>query len=428
MAKSLYDSFKIINKKELNSDDIYCLTYLYMPLLGMDSFSLYIALSTFDINEVSNYKKLIDLLSISTLSVLVNAINKLEGIGLIKEYKKENPDEVVLYYLNKPLSVNEFLKDEALRVLLEGEIGSDAVLKLLEKDRAKKAPVGYIDATKSFCDVFEISTSDEEKIWKEIFGDKKTDLIIENKEFNYTLFETYVDTSFISKDVLEDSEFKRNITHLSFVYKLDEEQMKDCVIKSLDLDKDLSYEVLSKNAKYMFQETYQVKNPRLVSQEDDTFMDSAKDDKVIALCSRLESTSFIDTLESLSGMKPASSEVEMFDKLYSQSNLTIGAINVMIMMASSDKEGVLPGLNYFEKIANTWARAKVKNAYDAFKFTEREREKRKASMAKGTKREVSVPLWYSEYIKELDKKEDKASTTSQTTLDIIAAAKELFGE
>jgi len=423
MAKSLYDEFKIIKKSDLNGESIKSLTYLYMPILGIDSFAMYTTLSTFDINVNYNYKKVLDLLSLKGITNINNAINKLQGIGLIKEFSKEN-SETILYQLNKPLTFEEFLKEESLRVLLESEIGQDEVLKLIEKEVSSISPVGYKDSTKKFDAVFEISTENDESIFKNIFVEKIDDIAMDNTKFNYTLFEMLLENSFPAPEVLKEGKFKEYIKRLSFVYKLDEQKMVDCVLKSFDIDHDLSYATLSKNAKTAFSKEYQVTTPKLVAVEHDEFMDSAKDDETVALCARLEAISFADTLETLSGMKPAESELGMFEQLYGVSNLSAGAINVMIMMANSDKDGVLPGLQYFEKIANTWARAGVKNAYDAMKFTLREKEKRKESLNKNGKKTVHIPDWYKEYREEADKQLN--NHTDSVSQDLLDAAKKLF--
>ena len=83
MAKSLFDTFKIkgyksgsddffIYKKEIEYSDIYSLTYLYLPLLGIDSYSVYISLSTFDIDRIYSFKSAIDILGLKSLKDLNN--------------------------------------------------------------------------------------------------------------------------------------------------------------------------------------------------------------------------------------------------------------------------------------------------------------------------------------------------------------------
>ena len=41
MAELIYDNFKIVNKYHLNGEDYNNLSKLYLPIMGIDSFSLY---------------------------------------------------------------------------------------------------------------------------------------------------------------------------------------------------------------------------------------------------------------------------------------------------------------------------------------------------------------------------------------------------
>ena len=80
----LLEKFKLNNKCQLNSEDISSLTLLYLPLIGIDSFSLYTTLSSLNKDEEYYIKKLINITNIPTLKDLTNAFDKLEGIGLLK--------------------------------------------------------------------------------------------------------------------------------------------------------------------------------------------------------------------------------------------------------------------------------------------------------------------------------------------------------
>jgi replication initiation and membrane attachment protein len=116
----LLEKFKINNKCQLNSEDISSLTLLYLPLIGLDSFSLYCALCSINQETEHQFKELVNITNISPLSNLNNAFEKLEGIGLIKSfYHKEKG---YLFELVSPLKEKEFVKEEVLISLLETQI------------------------------------------------------------------------------------------------------------------------------------------------------------------------------------------------------------------------------------------------------------------------------------------------------------------
>lgn len=418
MAELLYDKFKINQTNQLNNEDIASLSLLYMPLIGIDSYALYCTLCCLERHQEYTFKHLIDLTTIKTLKSLNNAFDKLEGIGLLKKYY--NTDKGYLYDIISPLKENDFVKEDILMALLETKIGSLEVEKL--KNKYKPISRIYKEKTKSFTDVFQVVTTTTNDFVKKLLHPT---VEINNEEFNYSLFKMLFDSSFIDDSVLEETEFKRWINRLSYVYKLNEEEMKDVVFKTVLEDKRSDYETLSKNARITFQNKYKVTSPKLVTVKEDDFIDSEQDDLVVKLCNDLEIKSPAEVLEEISGMKPTPSELKIAEDLKNNTNLSYGAINFMIIMVSTEKDGELPSYNYFEKIASTWSRAKVRSAYDAIKYTEKKnQEKKVASKPRSNKKQAPVPEWYSEYEKNLQTKNEE--TNLETLEQAEAIAKKLF--
>ena len=96
----------------------------------------------------------------------------------------------------------------------------------------------------------------------------------------------------------------------------------------------------------------------------------------------------------------------------------------MILYVNKEKNGELPGYNYFEKIATTWMRAKVKTAYDAILYVEKKNDERNKPSSKTTgKKEAPLPDWYTEYEKELETTEEKPVEINEELAEI---AKKLF--
>ena len=428
MPEIMYDQFMIYKKIQLNNDDIDSLTKLYLPLMGLDSYALYFALSALEESTSYTYKVLLDTLMFKSLNALNKASSKLEALGLLKVYK--NKDDNYLYNIVRPMEVDTFLKEEALCALLRASIGEAEVDKL--KEKYLNTYPGYKDVSKKFEDVFEINTENDLSFIKKLSKRISGDIEIENKKFNYALFKMLFDTSFISEDALEEASFKSNVLRLSLVYKLDEEKMHDVVLSSLSIDKDLSYATLAKFAKLEYRSSNDSVDPVLETIEDDAYLTSIKDDETLALCTRLEAMSPSEVLEYYSGGKKASAaEIAMFDKLSKDTGISIPLINLMIVYSVVTKEGEIPGYAYFEKIGATWKRAKIKTVYDGIKYMQAkaiEKESKANAKASG-KKEVKLPSWYKDYKEELNKKANENEKLKESdALDIIEAAKGLFGD
>ena len=414
----LLEKFKINNKCQLNSEDISSLTLLYLPLIGLDSYALYTTLSSLNKNEEYFIKTLINITNIQTLKDLTNAFDKLEGIGLLKTYYHK--DKGYMFNIINPLNEKEFLNEEILVTLLETQIGITEVENI--KKRNKDNTKGYKEITKKLSDVYTVVSKQKMDVVNNLI---KPTIVIENKDFNYSLFKMLFDSTYIDEEVLNEETFKTMIQKISFIYKLTEEEMKDIVFSSINNDKRCDYASLSKYARITFQKKYKAETPKLVTVKEDQFVQSAEDDLVLKLCNDLETKSPSEVLEELSGMKPTPSELKICEDLSANTSLTIGAINFMLMYVSAEKNGELPSYNYFEKIASTWSRAKVKTAYDAIKYTEK-KNKEKAEPKQPTsksKKQGVVPDWYTEYEKNLQKENDNEPKVNE---EIKQIAKNLF--
>ena len=413
----LLEKFKINNKCQLNSEDITSLTQLYLPLIGIDSYALYSALTVLECNKEYFFKKLVNMINISSLKSLNNSFNKLEGIGLLKTYY--NKDKGYIFNVVAPLSVKEFLKEEALVTLLETQIGIVEVEEL--RNSYKDVSRSYKDITKKLNEVFTITTKTTANVIDNLFNES---ISVENPDFNYSLFRMLFDSNFIDDKVFDDEQFKTMIIKISYVYKLNEDDMKDIIFKSINNDQRCDYASLSKYARITFQKKYKVDTPKLVTIEEDEYIQSIQDDATLRLCNELESKKPAEVLESISGMKPTPSELKIFEDLLLNTKLTRGAINFMILYVNKEKNGELPGYNYFEKIATTWMRAKVKTAYDAILYVEKKKEERNKPNSKTTgKKEAPLPDWYTEYEKELNTTEEKPV---EVTEELAEIAKKLF--
>ncbi|HEY8395782.1 MAG TPA: hypothetical protein VIK96_03300, partial [Bacilli bacterium] len=101
-------------------------------------------------------------------------------------------------------------------------------------------------------------------------------------------------------------------------------------------------------------------------------------------------------------------------------------IKLMILIVNNEKEGVLPGYNYFEKIANTWARAGLKTPLDVINYMNKEQQREKKAY-NNKKSQVKLPEWYGKYEEQLGSvapKEEKLS--DDEVAKIMEEAKKLY--
>ena len=114
----------------------------------------------------------------------------------------------------------------------------------------------------------------------------------------------------------------------------------------------------------------------------------------------------------------------MLDDLRRNTGYSQGVINIMILYVLREKDGELPGYNYFEKIANTWKRAKVKTSKDALDMINKDKEPKEVEKKYQSGKVKATPEWYKEYeksIKETTQKSEEFETKEKDLEEALAS-------
>lgn len=405
-----------ISKTNLSGEDNYVLSQMYLPLIGMISFSVYHLINNIKESETT-VRRLIDVLGLANINSFDQALLRLEGIGLIKRYENEKKDKEIILECLSPLSPKSFLGNSLLKEYLVSQIG-DVEVHTLEKNLKSKKLSGYEEVTKRFDEVFK-TTNVKTRI-SDYIEDETTDNIkIKNESFDYLIFKLLIDENLVSKDALDDEDFENNILKISYQYQLNEEEMKEAVTKAILINHDLKYEDIAKYAGYIFQNKganqvlgFDVKEPLVYNHNL-----SSDEENLIVIA---DNSSISQMLESLSGGQPALSEVNDYIKLANVTGLPQGVINILALYINRNKEGDNVSFNYIEKIARSWMKKGVKTTIDAVKLLNENKEKGKAKNNTKYKKQVEEPEWMKR-----DDKEKEKIINQEMTLEEIEEAKEL---
>lgn len=417
-------NYKVYKSFDLSGEEFFSLTRLYLPLMGMDSFSLYLFFQTLENKETYNIRQILDSLNLSKINFLENAIDKLSALSLIKNYFHEQRG----YYfkLIQPLNLESFFSNPVLKSFLVNQVGTTEVENIIKNSDYKIR--GYPEITKRFDEVFKKSKYNYDDVYNKIFFNKiKDNLVIKNEKFDYILFKMSFDSDVIDDKVLDDEELKRNIINISYTYELTEEEMKEVILNTIAIDKDLKISDISKNAQKVYRGKHKKESFQYVTKEPDVFVSSDIDDDTYKIINLLDRASPKAILESLSGITPSVSELRLLEQL-SDIKLPQGVINTMLMFIIGERQGSLPtSYNYFEKVANEWARKGLKTTKAALDYMQKEKEKPKSKSYSYNKKEKEKPEWYESYETELKGAPIlKDELTDEEKALIGQEAKELF--
>jgi replication initiation and membrane attachment protein len=90
--------------------------------------------------------------------------------------------------------------------------------------------------------------------------------------------------------------------------------------------------------------------------------------------------------------------------LLERNHVEPGIINVILMLVLKHKDGILPNINYMEKVLLDWMNKGVQTTEDALNYSEN-LENQYVKTKQTRKQDVEKPDWLDDYIKDLVKME-----------------------
>lgn len=426
---SVNDQIKV-TKIGLCGEDLFVLSQMYLPLIGIDSFSLFMILNTIKSKDKVVYvKHIMDMMGLSNVGILDNAFNKLEGIGLVKRFYNESKSSCnYLFEIQNPLDAKSFLNNNLLKNYLISQVG-EVEYKVIKNYVLKSNTQGYKEITKCFDEIYKTGDKTAPLYENLLKKDLQDNIKVKNDKFDYSLFKLLFDTNFIDESVLDDETFSQEILRISYQYQLTEMEMKEAVVKAITIGKDLKFEDISKNASYIYQnKEIEVKPLTFATKEPDVYVNDV-DETVALLIERFETKSFGEVLAEFSGGKASVSEIKCFERIQDDTGFSNGVINALISYIIVNKDGEIPSYNYIEKIAKTWVRVGIKTTLDAINYINKPVEKSAKSTGRG-KKAMKTSQWVDNYVDGV--KEDSSANkgeelSNEEIVSGLDAGSKLFG-
>ncbi len=404
------DTYTVVNKTILSDTDRKILTSLYQPIIGQLPISLYFTLwSDLDKLEIMSieftHHHLMANMKLN-LTDIVDARKKLEAIGLIKTYVKEDNVNSYIYEMYSPISVSEFFNHPILNVVLYNNVGKSEYEKLVNTFKLPKINLkNYKDITSSFNDVFtSVAYTSFESINDEIVRKNKNNLNIENQvDFDLLI-------SSLPKNVVNERTFNKEIKDLiiklSFVYDLGILELEKIIRSSVNERGIINKVELRKNCRNYYQFENNDKLPSLIYRTQPEYLRSelnevSSKEKMIYTFETVSPYDFLKSKQN--GAEPTSRDLKLLEILTVDYGLKPGVVNVLVDYVLKTNESKLQKA-YTETIAGQWKRLNIETVRDAMALAQKEHKKyKKVKDAKKTNKvEVSTPDWFD---KKIEKKE-----------------------
>ncbi len=381
------DIYVVLNKSILHEEHRKWITMLYQPIIGYTAVSLYFTLvDDLDKKEMMSedltHHHLMATMQLK-LDDIVIARQKLEAVGLLKTYFKQDHVNSYAYLLYSPLSPSEFLNHPILNVVLYNNIGKKEYEKIVSYFKLPKTSLKeYQDITSSFTDIF---TSVPGGIFHE------NDQIVkyeQNKMSLHSKLDFNLLISSIPKNMVHEKcfneETKELITNLSFTYDIDELNMQGIIRSSLNEKGLIDKTELRKRCRNFYQFENNGKLPTLIYSKQPDYLKEPVGDKSnwAKMVYTFETVTPYDYLRSkYKGAEPTARDLKLIESLLVDQKLKPGVVNVLIAYVLKINQQKL-NKNYVETIAGQWKRLNIETVEEAMKISEKEHKKIKRMMEK----------------------------------------------
>ena len=406
------DTYIVINKSIIDSDDRTILTMLYQPIIGPLPVMLYFSLwADLDKSELMStehtHHHLATNMQIS-LKEILDARKKLEAIGLLKTFYKEENINIYIYQLYSPIKPSDFFNHPILNVVLYNNTGKKEYEKLKSYFKMPRINTSsYEDITCSFTDIFSsVPLTSYDIVNDDI---RKTNIRKLNLDtnFDFEFLESSLPKS-LDKSKIFTKEIKELIIQLSFLYQLDVIKMQDIIPICLTERGTINKEELRKTCRNYYQFDNHGLLPTIIFNTQPEYLkkplgDTSKRAKMIYT---FESINPYELLKSKNnGAEPTTRDLKLAEDLIIKYGLNYGVVNVLIDFILKTQNNKL-NRSYAETIAGQWQRSKIETVDEAMRLAEKEynqKHKKNVTTSKQkTIKEEKIPEWFD---KKIDKQE-----------------------
>ena len=406
------DTYIVVNKTIMSNEDRKKITMLYQPIIGHNAVSLYLTLiddlekREFMSSELTHHHL------VSTMQLKLNDIiiarEKLEAVGLLKTYVKEENVNNYVYVLYSPLSVSDFFSHPILSVVLYNNLGKKEFDKLINYFKIPKINLkDYTDITASFSSVFSISSGnvfiDSDDVIKKNVGTIKMD-----EKIDFDLLISSIPKNLVNERCFND-DTRDLINSLAFTYNIDDLNMQGLVRNSLNEKGLIDKNELINGARSFYQFDNAGKLPTLIYSKQPEYLKSPTGDnsKRAKMIYTFENVTPYDYLRSkYKTGEPTMRELQIIEDLMVKQKMKPGVVNVLISYVLKINNNKFTR-SYVETVASQWCRLNIETVEDAMAVAEKEHKKIKklvdknkttVTSSKNNKEKEELPSWFEENI------------------------------
>ena len=408
---STIDEFVVCVDYPLTQFDNQLFGDFFQPLLSNEAVSIFHKLHGlvnigFYESTKAPHKNLLNLLSLESIEYFQQYREELEALGLLDVFvKTENETNLYIYILKKLPTPWEFFKDHVRSTMLENAIGQANFLELGGKYLVHKYDLHKFERiTKNLDEIYYVPDPKDHGLTSWWVNPRST-VNVEMYHFDYEYYNVLLSArNVINPTLLNSSKLYTEVNRLAWMFGLSTDDLVDATIMAVN-EKGLDINELRTNCRKIYTTKHQTEfNQKFVKVENNNTES--------VLVNTLNAITPAQLVENKYHTKLTGSEIELFDRLLIDTNISVGVLNALIIYVMDTKNGEIPSYNYFLKIVNTWIRKGIKTTEQALDLISNGEQKTKPS----TKVQKKAPSWFNDYINELESKELNDTNNSEESL------------
>lgn len=414
------DTYKVFNKAFIENKEKDLIVNLYQPIIGVMAVNLYLTLYN-DISEDNiesdtfAHHHLMGLMLVN-IDTIIEARKRLEAIGLLKTFVREDVVNNYIYVLYAPLSAKDFLNHPILNVVLYNNLGKVEYEKVVDKYKTKKVITkDYQDITTSFDQVFK---SVNGYSWDKVnVVSEKTRKIQINGNIDINLIISAIPNSMTSPKCFNNDTLEL-IIDLAYLYRIDNLNMQGLVRNAINEKGLIDENALKEGCRNFYQFENDGKLPTVIYHTQPEYLKEPEGNTSVMakMIYTFENVSPYEFLKKCyNNAEPTGRDKKIIENLMINQKLSPGVINVLIDYVLKVNNKKL-NKDYIETIAGQWKRMNIETVKEAMEICRKEHKKKvkKEPLIKKEKSVKELPDWFD---KDLEKQEENVEEFDELLKD-----------
>ena len=386
---SIRQHYRLMYDEPINLGAVQSLTKVYLPIIGRDAFTLYLAWAMMgETPDAQNlHVDLLDQLAISQHDFL-SARQNLEGMGLIKTYRQDTSfGSQWVYRLFPPMTMKAFLADTMLSSLLAHYLGDELFQQLVEDIKPKDATIPGVNVSTTFFDMMGNVSFEKLPDAPLSNDDTKSDLQKElhqsAKSVDVALLTDMLRTFGVSASAIRKHE--ADLTIVKNLYGLGDVDLVRVIQATITPDNGIDMDAIRTMLKKSYQSEQRHQNETGINKPVESTQNTDVKSPAEAIIQSAKNTAplvFLKNLREVSGGFVTDAEVKALEDIAQLDKVTPEVLNVMLYELTVVEKKATLNKALLQTIVNDWAQAKVTTAVGALEYLQRRAKSRQTKQEK----------------------------------------------